>query len=92
MKLKYDFVVRDVCGSSVAVAVGDGASAFNGMIKLNSTGAEIMELLASPTTEEQIVDTLTEKYKADKSEVASAVASFLKTLRDSGVIEDRETV
>ena len=66
MKLKYEFVVKNVCGSMVAVAVGDGTSAFNGMIKLNSTGAEIMEMLAVPTAEDQIVDALTEKYKADR--------------------------
>lgn len=88
MKLKYDFVVKNVCGSMVAVAVGEGTAAFNGMIKLNSTGAEIMEMLASPTTEEQIVDALTEKYKADRAEVADAVSAFIVTLRSSGVIED----
>lgn len=88
MKLKYDFVVKNVCGSMVAVAVGEGTAAFNGMIKLNSTGAEIMEMLASPTTEEQIVDALTEKYKADRAEVADTVSAFIGTLRSSGVIED----
>ena len=82
MKLKYEFVVKNVCGSMVAVAVGDGTSAFNGMIKLNSTGAEIMEMLAVPTAEDQIVDALTEKYKAE------AVADFIGTLRENGVIED----
>ena len=88
MKLKYEFVVKNVCGSMVAVAVGDGTSAFNGMIKLNSTGSEIMEMLAVPTAEDKIVDALTEKYKADRAEVAEAVADFIGTLRENGVIED----
>ena len=35
MKLKYKFIVREVAGQSVALAVGDDNKYFNGMIKLN---------------------------------------------------------
>ena len=47
-----------------------------------------MEMLAVPTAEDKIVDALTEKYKADRAEVAEAVADFIGTLRENGVIED----
>lgn len=38
MKLKYKFVVRNVSGKPVAVAVGQDNERFNGMIKLNPSG------------------------------------------------------
>ena len=35
MKLKYNFVINEVAGSTVAVAVGDDAAKFKGFIKMN---------------------------------------------------------
>ena len=43
MKLKYNFVVNEVAGNMVAVAVGDDVTKFNGFIKMNRKGAEIFE-------------------------------------------------
>ena len=45
MKLKYKFVVREIDGTHVAVAVGKDNEKFNGMIKLNKSGAVIFNLL-----------------------------------------------
>ena len=41
MKLKYDFVINDVAGETVAVSVGDTVGRFNGYIKLNDTGRSL---------------------------------------------------
>ena len=38
MKLKYKFVVKEVAGKPVALAVGKDSVRFNGMINLNETG------------------------------------------------------
>ena len=45
MKLKYKFIVQNVSGKPVAVAVGKDNERFNGMITLNDSGAEIFKLL-----------------------------------------------
>ena len=36
MKLKYNFVINEVAGSTVAVAVGDDAAKFKGFIKMSA--------------------------------------------------------
>ena len=39
MKIKDGFVLEEVGGSYLAVAVGECAGNFNGMVRLNGTGA-----------------------------------------------------
>ena len=45
MKLKYDFIIQKVGDTQVAVPAGDDANRFSGIIKLNTTGAVIFEML-----------------------------------------------
>ena len=54
MKLKYNFVMNDVAGKKVAVAVGDDLIRFNGFIKMNDTGAFIFNMLKNDVTQEDI--------------------------------------
>ncbi len=86
MKLKYNFVVRNIDGRPVAVAVGKDNADFNGMIRLNDTGKFIFDLLSVDTTEADIVAGLTGNYEVDVSEAESAVKEFLQKLRDNGLL------
>ena len=46
MKTKSGFMLRQVGGKNVVVAVGKAAEDFNGLITLNSTGAFLWEQLS----------------------------------------------
>ena len=48
MKLRYKFVVRNVSGKPVAVAVGQDNEKFNGMIKLNCSRAHFLWMRSCP--------------------------------------------
>ena len=43
MKIKEGFVLRDVVGQAVVIAVGEASKKFHGMINLNSTGKVIWQ-------------------------------------------------
>lgn len=88
MKLKYDFVVREVGNSRVAVTVGADNAKFNGMVKLNETGALIFDMLRVDTTEKAIVAEIVGKYDVGEEEAAAAVKNYIETLRKNGIIED----
>ncbi len=88
MKLKSGFVVREVAGKTLAVAVGERSREFHGMITLNGSGRVIWDALASDTTEEAIVDRLLEEYEIDRETAARDVAAFVGKLRESGVLLD----
>lgn len=47
MKIKDGFVLRDIAGDTVVIATGEISKTFHGMIRLNSTGKEIWEILSS---------------------------------------------
>ena len=46
MKIKDGFVLEEVGGDFLAVAVGDRATEFSAMVRLNGTGAFLWNLLS----------------------------------------------
>lgn len=85
MKLKYNFVVNNVAGETVAVSVGN--SGFNGYIKLNETGAFIFNALKSDTTREDIIASLSAAYpEASKSDVVESVDQLIEELKKADLL------
>ncbi len=81
MKLKYDFVVNNVAGETVAVSVGNNDGKFNGYIKLNETGAFIFNALKKETTREEIIKNLMAEYPdASEKDATESVDELLAKL------------
>ena len=75
-------------GKKVAVAVGDDLNRFNGFIKTNEVGADILQILNNDVSLEQIVAELEIKYpNVEKSEIKQVVIKFIDNFRAEGVIE-----
>ena len=88
MKLKSGFVLEEVGGSYLAVAVGERAEEFKVLIKLNSTGAFLWRILESKdVTESDLVNELLSEYQVDETTASSSVSSFVKTLADGGLLD-----
>jgi len=62
LKIKDGFVLREVMGNYVAVAVGEASKSFRGMIKLNATAADIWNCILQGMDENGIYDVLFAKY------------------------------
>ena len=88
MRVKPGFVVREVGGKKYAVATGEAARSFKGMLSLNDVGATIFNLLQSDTTAEQIVKVILEEYDASAEIVSADVDNFIRQLRSIDVIID----
>ena len=52
MKLNENFVLRQIVGSWVAVAVGQASVDFNGMLRLNDTGVLLWNKLKDGADEQ----------------------------------------
>ena len=63
MKLKDTYITHDSDGEQILL---DTSSSFAGLIRNNKTAAFIVECLKEDTTEENIVETMLEKYDAKK--------------------------
>lgn len=86
MKLKYNFVIRSVGDSYVAVAVGEDAAKFNGMIKLNTTGEVIFSMLQSGAQLNDIVEAVANKFGVVASDVEADVVDYIGKLKVAELI------
>ena len=88
MNIKKGFIVRQIAGQNVAIAVGEMSKKFHGMIKLNDTGLFIWNLLQDDTTEAEIVDAVTAEYEVDTETATADVRRILGALKDAGIVEE----
>ena len=87
MKIKNGFVVREIAGQSIVIALGEATKDFNGMIKLNETGRVIWDMLSNGKTPEEIVARITEEYDVDAETVRKDVDAFINTLEGANILE-----
>ena len=86
MKLKCKFIVNNVAGENIAVAVGKN-SGFKGYIRLNETGKDIFELLKKDTDRQKIIESLKKSYPdATESELAESVDGIIEKLNAAGLL------
>lgn len=88
MKLKNGIVTNSIDGESFAIATGEAAKEFNGLVKNNPTAAFIFELLKTEQTEDSIVAAMLEKYEIDEPTVRADVRELLALLKSKNLIED----
>ena len=88
MRMRKGFVMREVAGQCVVIAIGEASKTFHGMIKLNSTGKDIWEGLQEGQDEEQIIALLVEKYQVEQEQVREDVQEFLKQMKEAGILAD----
>ena len=61
---------------------------FNGMVRSNKTAGEIIDMLATPTTREAIVEAMLEKYDAPREVIERDVDKVISALSEIGAIDD----
>ena len=87
MKIKDGFVLRSVMGSYVVVAVGAASKSFRGMVKLNSTAADIWKCIETGFSQSEICDMLFAKYEVEREKLESDVDNIIKNLVEQGFVE-----
>ena len=89
MKIKSGFILEEVGGAYLAVAIGERAEEMRVLIKLNSTGAFLWNIMAEgEVTEEALVDKMIENYGIDASLAKKDVETFVTKLREGGLLDE----
>lgn len=88
MKLKGEFVLREVAGETIVIPVGNTALNFNGMICINSVSAEIWKGLQKERTKEEILDSILQEFDVTREEATADLDVFLHQLRENNLLED----
>ena len=87
MKIRNGFMLRKVGGQNVVVAVGAASRDFNGIIKLNETGAFLWELLKSERTPEELTEALLAEYYIDRETASADVEAFAERLSRAELLD-----
>lgn len=87
MKIKENFVLRQVADTWVVLPLGDAAISFDGMIKLNESSALLWKTLENGCSREDLAKVLTEQYDVDYERALRDVDAFLRNLSQVECIE-----
>ena len=87
MKIKEGFILREVAGSFVVVAVGDAVKTFNGIITLNETGAFLWKALEKGATEQDLLSALLAEYDVAESVAKEHVKKFIAKLTEAKLVK-----
>lgn len=88
MKTKEGFMLRNVAGRDIVVAVGAALVDFNGLISLNETGAFLWKELEKGTDYDAMLSRLLEEYDTDEATARQGIDLFLESARSAGLIEE----
>ena len=88
MKLKGEFVLREVAGEIIAIPVGKTALNFNGMLCINAVSAEIWKGLQEGKTKAEILESILAEFDVSREEAAADLDVFLRQLSENNLLED----
>lgn len=86
MKIKSGFILRNVGGQNVVVAVGAASRSFSGIIRLNETGRFLWEQLNAEKTEEELCDALLSEYELSAEQARADVSAFVQKLKEAELL------
>ena len=87
MKIKDGFILREVAGSYIVVAVGERVKTFNGIINLNETGAFLWKTAEKDASEDALVTALLNEYEVDEQTARKDVKAFTDKLKEADLLK-----
>lgn len=87
MKLKSDFIMRDVAGQTVVLPTGDELN-LNMMITLNDTAKFLWQRLEVGAQSEELIAALLAEYDVDEATAKVSVERFVEKLYAHGFLAD----
>ena len=77
MKLKGEFLLREVAGEIIVIPVGRTALNFNGMICINAVSAVIWKGLQEEKSQAEILESILQEFDVSRDDAAADLDEFL---------------
>lgn len=87
MKLKGDFILREVAGETILIPVGAKALEFNGILTLNEVAVEIWKDLRDGKSREQILENILDQFDVSSETASADLDEFLQLLQEKDFLE-----
>lgn len=86
MRIKKDFVLREIAGDYIVIPTGQTVLEFNGLITMNDVGVSLWKLLQEEVTMEDLVAGILEEYDVEEEVAREDIQEFLNTLTEGGIL------
>lgn len=86
LKAKDGFLVRSFGDKHIVVAIGDLADDFHSLITLNETGVFIFKKLETGIEYSELLNSITDTYKTDKTTAKNDLDEFLQKVKEAGLL------
>ena len=87
MKIKEGFILREVAGNYIVVAVSGTVKNFNVAISLNETGAFLWKTLGKEVSKEELILSLLNEYEVTREIAERDVTAFLGKLEKANLLK-----
>ena len=86
MKIKKEFILREIVGDIVLVPINKSTSKFDGLITMNEIGKFIWDNIESAKDEEELLQRILDEYEVDKDVAKDDLDEFLGKLKEIDII------
>lgn len=86
MKLKSDFLLREIAGTYIVVPVGERVIDFKGMIRLNDSGKFLWDCLGEDISSDELLHRFMDEYEVDEETAKTDLIAFLHQSREAGLL------
>ncbi|MBO5071069.1 MAG: PqqD family protein [Roseburia sp.] len=91
MRIKKDFVLREIAGDYIVIPTGQTVLEFNGLITMNDVGVSLWKMLQEEVTMDNLVAGILEEYEVEEDVAREDIQEFLNKLIESGIlVKDEE--
>ena len=87
MKIKEGFLLHEIAGNYVVIAVLQDVVNMNGLTTVNEVGALLWKKLENGATEQELVDAVLSEYEIDEATARNDMQDFLKELEKHNILE-----
>lgn len=88
MKIKDGYILRQVTGNSIVIAVGEEAINFNGIITINGAGTFLWEKLSQGATKDELLASMLSEYDIDEETASKDIDEFIEKLKSADLLCD----
>ena len=86
MKIKKEFVKRDIAGDTILVPIGKTVYDSNGLFVLNELGAFIWDRLRAAETEADLLRDVLNTYEVTEEVALQDIREFMDKLREMEIL------
>jgi hypothetical protein len=88
MKIRGEFITRQILDDTVVLPVGNTAIEFNNMIMLNSVSLVIWQCLEKDVSFDDILKAVTDNFEVSQEQAVADIRDFLDGMRSYNLLDE----